>query len=101
MANFRERSFAVQAFNIGLEGRWLRADTDEAIPDRDWFFVAASLSDGAVGDGELRIFIDDRKYRFISQMVMAGPNVDLIGSNTSGAVIDELAVFQRAFARWG
>jgi serine/threonine protein kinase/formylglycine-generating enzyme required for sulfatase activity/Leucine-rich repeat (LRR) protein len=104
MANYREGCIAVEVYNPRLMGeKWRRSSTDkETIPEKDWFFVAASLSDGEANGGKLRVFINDRRYSFNSQLAQSNPSdkdlVDLIGCNTSGAVIDELAVFQRALS---
>jgi serine/threonine protein kinase/formylglycine-generating enzyme required for sulfatase activity len=104
VANYREGRIAVEAYNPGLGGeKWRRSSTDkETIPEKGWFFVAASLSDGVADGGKLRVFINDRQYSFNSQLAESNPSdkdlVDLIGCNTSGAVIDELAVFQRALS---
>ena len=103
MANYPKRSLGVDAWNVrrgGRPGWWRRAATDDPVPDQDWFFVAVSLTDGVLDGGKLSVFINDRRYILMSQMVDAPSDevADLVGWNTSGAVIDELAVFQRALS---
>ncbi len=102
-----QKNFGVEAWNCKLDNRgvdaWRHAVTDfEAAHGRDWFFVAASLRDGVVDGGNLRVFVNDQRYNFTFQTAEASPGtkglVDLVGYNTSGAVIDELAVFQRALS---
>ena len=105
MGSYRERRFSLDCYNTahGSFECWLHAITNPgALPDREWFFVAASLSDGAVGSGRLSVHINRQKYSFDSQMAVANRTdknlVDIIGFSTSGAVIDELAVFQRTLS---
>lgn len=95
-----ERNFFVNAWNARLPDRWQGDWTENGAVPAGWFFVAVSLTDGATGKGKLRIILDDQVYTRTSQMVATDPNrlVDMVGFSMGGAVIDELAVFQRALS---
>jgi len=64
-----------------------------------WYFLAVSLQAGGIDTGTLTVTIDDQQYTLASQVVDAdSPQVaDWLGG-APGAVLDELAVFQRALS---
>jgi hypothetical protein len=95
-----QRSFHVNAWNTMVPELWNGAATEAGAVPEGWFFFAVTLTDGETGKGKLRIVIDDKIHSRTSQIVATTSEqaVDMIGHNMNGAVIDELAVFQRALS---
>ncbi len=97
-----ERGLSVSAWNFGSTPDLWRGGATEpgTVPDAGWSFLAVSLVDGGIDKGTLRVNINDRRYNLTSQMIDSErtAKVDQIGQSLVKAVIDELAVFQRALS---
>ena len=95
-----ERNLHVNAWNRHRKPDWWKsAATEPGTIPPGWCFLAITLENGGTDTGALTITIDHWHYKLGSQMVDTDdPQLaDWLGG-ASGAVIDELAVFQRALS---
>lgn len=92
---------AVNAWNKDYQpDPWLNTWLNRPpLAEGQWIFMAASLRNGNVGKGDLRVVIDDRIYNLKSQMVDGDPEgvFDYLGARLK-AILDEVTVFPRALS---
>lgn len=97
-----ERNLHVDAWNRRRKPDWWKSAATEAfsIPETGWWFLAVTLEHGGTDTGTLTVTIDDARSTLDSQMVdTSDPKLaDWVGG-ASGAVVDELTVFQRALSQ--
>ena len=95
------RDFHVHAWNKDYPPtNWLNVCTPAGAVPKGWYFFAATLRDGGVGKGALRVTLNDATCNLATQKVERDvpSECDFVGYKMSGAVIDELTVFQRALS---
>jgi serine/threonine protein kinase len=83
-----------------LPNNWNGAVLRTGIAAERWVFITATLRDGGIGKGALRLTIDDRVYNLNLQMVDGDEDdrfFDYVGV-TLKAVLDEVTVFPRALS---
>jgi formylglycine-generating enzyme required for sulfatase activity/serine/threonine protein kinase/Leucine-rich repeat (LRR) protein len=98
-----ERTVHVGAWNGAKRpDSWGRANTKESvIPEREWYFLAVTLSGGGTEKGEIRVTVNGAVVDvvdFSMQMVDSDRHglVDMLGHGMTDCVLDEVAIFQRA-----
>ena len=93
--------FHVHAWNKDYPPtNWLNVCTPAGAVPKGWYFFAVTLKEGGVGKGALRVTLNDATYDLATQKVERDvpSECDFVGYKMSGAVIDELTVFQRALS---
>lgn len=105
-----DRSLQVAAWNTGHPQRWVRCATPpNVVPIRQWCFVAVTLRNGGVDQGELTVQIDDQQFHLRSQQISSNPpqfpaRTSVVGANSAldrgfPGKLDHLWVFTRALSQ--
>ncbi len=101
---------SVAAWNIRHPKLWVRDVTPpHIIPIRQWCFVAVTLRNGGVDQGELTVQIDDQQFQLRSQQISSNPpqfpaRTSVVGANSAldrgfPGRLDHLWVFTRALSQ--
>jgi len=105
-----EGRMVISAWNIRHPRLWNFCQTPpHVVPERKWCFVAITLRNGGVDQGELTVQVDDQKYLLESQQISSNPpefpaRTSVVGANSAldrgfPGMLDHLWVFTRALSQ--
>jgi serine/threonine protein kinase len=100
----------VGAWNIRHPKLWVGEQTPpHVVPERQWCFVAITLRNGGIDQGELTVQVDDQKYLLKSQQICSNPpdfpaRTSVVGANSAldrgfPGMLDHLWIFTRALSQ--
>ena len=105
-----DRGVGIAVWNVANPVRWKLDHTPPGVvPERQWCFVAITLRNGGVDQGEVTVQVDDQRFVLASQQIRSNPpnfpaRTSVVGANSAldrgfPGLLDHLWIFTRALSQ--